>query len=233
MVNTGPLVDMFIEGAPVSANRMWRRARQGHLYISPEAVAWELAVKSQIAIAGIDRKAVQAARHPLRVVCEFNRVRGDADNYLKPVLDGLKYGLQIDDRFFRPVESHVVADRSQPKGVRVLIYAAATPNPEPTPEEQPRWTPPGRIRVADLVEPETRAGLRERFAPHITLLEMFAPAAHVRVELALRYGAVVALFPPSTRGGEHADSEWGTFLPLAQARELRDALVAVLAGVEE
>lgn len=208
-MNNSLLIDMFIEGAPVSTNRMWRRARQGHLYLSDEGATWEMAVKSQVSIERIDRKVAQAAARPLRVVCEFNRVRGDADNYLKPVLDGLKYGLQIDDKHFSPVESRVVRDRTRPQGVRVFVYAAQL-------ESDGAWQPhaPGSLRARELVDDGALARVSA------------APVERVTIWPAVDYGCVVVMLPPNplaANGGE----ELGLFVPLEHARQLRDGLNAL------
>lgn len=213
------LFEIFIEGTPVSMNRMWRRAKQGHLYLNPAAADWELAVKSQISVAGINVKRVQAAPRPLRVVCEFNRIRGDADNYLKPVLDGLKYGVRIDDREFSPVESHVVQDRSRPQGVRVTVFASQViaqcldqQHDCMTLTQMPALIQPGSLRASDLMD--------------VSILEAklakYAPGESVRVSPATDYGAIFVMFPQSPLNVD--GQEWGAFVSLEQARQLRDLL---------
>ena len=234
-----------IDGAPTSVNRMYRRGRRGQVFLSDEAAAWEMTLLAQVR-ADTDWQAFHAAweregRPRVAVEITLWGVRGDVDNYAKATLDGLKIALGIDDRHFSPVRMlrGDVRRTGYQQRYRGATIRVALPPSLPLPRSE--WStapalpatqilpalPPGRMRAADLVEPETLARVRER---------LFPPVEHVQVHRAEGYGALVLLFPPSPLAEQGRDSEWGTFLPLQQARELRDALVAALgsgAGVEE
>jgi len=223
-----------VRGAPCSANRMWKRARAGHLYLSDAASAWEMAVatdvRTQIDTHRLKCWWIEAGQPQLRVSVTFYGVRGDIDNYLKTTLDGLKHALGIDDKFYSPIEAHLGeqlrADGSrQPQGARIEITGetmVATPTPAPDPDDDPdddlppaATTQPGSVwdeaigwRPADLVDDDVLAKLR-------------TPVSHVSIMDADRYDAIFVLFPglADTQHGE-----WGAFITHQEARELRELL---------
>lgn len=221
----------MVRGKPCSANRLWTRAKQGHLYLSDAAAAWEVAVAADVreqmnttALLALWRAA---GRPNLAVALTFYGVRGDVDNYSKATLDGLKQAIQIDDRSYAPVSLHRgerkrANGRIQPPGARIEItipmppVALITPvEPEAaiTVEETPFTPPaPGSLRVIDLVDPDV-------------LARLLPPVNEVGVWNLTDYDCVSFAFPPAPQAG-HAD-EWGALLPLAQARQLRDALNAL------
>lgn len=216
-----------VAGQPCSANRMWRRGRQGHLYLTDAASAWELAivadVRQQLDWQRLRATWQDAGQPPLAVDLTFYGVRGDLDNYAKCSLDGLKHALGIDDRHFAPITLHLgerlrANGQRQPPGARIEIRFAAPEQPEQPEQPATSGEPPhaaGSLRVRDLLDD----AVIERLLP---------PVTHVRVYPAFSYGGIAMLFPPSPLNAD--DGEWGTFLPLAQARELRDALDGVLAN---
>lgn len=116
-----PLVSVFVPGKPVSTNRLYGTARGStRRFLTPAAVDWRTAVWA----ASVPLRTVcQAAAWPLRIRCTFYGVRGDADNYLKSTLDGVKLGILVDDRHYNPVEAHVRAADMRGQGCQIDIYA--------------------------------------------------------------------------------------------------------------
>lgn len=235
-----------VAGKPCSTNRMWQRARQGHVYLADAAAAWELAV-----VADVRRQMDTHALHKLwradgerhiAVCITFYGVRGDVDNYGKTTLDGLKKAIGIDDRYFAPVCLHLgerkrANGKLQPPGARIEItlsaqeaqegHAPHAPIPLPTPDDEPPDLPPAATqaqtdeptsvedgdgwRLVDLVDEELQTRLRQ-------------PVRRVTIWPADTYDSIVVMFPPS----DQADSaEWGAFIPLEHARQLRDLLNAL------
>lgn len=90
---------------PVSVNQMYGYRRRGR-YIKPEyatwieAAGWELRRQRPRPIAG-----------PYKVLISLPKIRGDADNRCKGVLDLLvKHGLTPDDRHCRHVSATIIPD---------------------------------------------------------------------------------------------------------------------------
>jgi Holliday junction resolvase RusA-like endonuclease len=225
-----------VRGAPCSANRMWKRAKQGHLYLSDAASAWEMAVatdvRTQMDTRRLKRWWVEAGQPQLRVSVTFYGVRGDIDNYLKTTLDGLKHAIGIDDKYYSPIEAHLGeklrADGSrQPQGARIEITGASAVGPEivsdpasdpdddpdddlpPAATQQPGsvWDEAIGWRAADLVDDDVLAKLR-------------TPVTHVSVLPTDRYDAIFLMVP----GLADNHGEWGAFLTHQEARELRELL---------
>lgn len=127
-VDTSPLVRFTVYERPVSVNAALRKAPRGHLYQTPQArsyvdsVQWEcLLWRAEqgyglgLPFPGLERGA--------RVRLTVWGVRGDADNYAKLSLDGLKGGLHVDDRHFTDVQCLKI--RSKPgmaPGVRIEVW---------------------------------------------------------------------------------------------------------------
>lgn len=117
-----PLVSVFVPGKPVSVNRMYGTGSGGkRRFLTPTAINWRNAVW---AASVPPRDICRTAPMPLRIRCTFYGVRGDADNYLKATLDGLKLGILVDDKHFNPVEAHIIAGGEQ--GCHIEIFAAET-----------------------------------------------------------------------------------------------------------
>lgn len=122
-----PLLTIHVEGKPCSVNRMYKPGRRGGKYLAPEAKSWEEAVwaAATFDVYGYMVTHRNVPIHPaLRVVCTFYGVRGDADNYLKTTLDGLKLAIHVDDRYYTTVEARKSSDRTQPQGALIEVYAA-------------------------------------------------------------------------------------------------------------
>lgn len=210
-------------GRPCSANRMHLHVR-GRVVLSQAAQDWESSVWTD-AKAQLDIPAVVAAwqashQAPIAVDITFHGVRGDVDNYAKTTLDGLKLALGIDDAHFSPVHLHRGAQgRGVKPGADIILTLVDPQDPEEDEDEADELPTAARgsLRMHDLLSAEAIAHIEEVVAPPITQVMVYA---------ARDYGAVVLLFPPSPLA-EHADGEWGTFLPLEQARQLRRALNAL------
>jgi Holliday junction resolvase RusA-like endonuclease len=115
-------LSVWVDGRPVSVNAMYGALPRGGRYLRSDARAWRdlvwLAFRMQ-------PHRFRPEQLPLRVHCVFHGVRGDADNYLKLTLDGLKCALDVDDRCFSPVTAEVVRSRSDGQGARIEVCAYA------------------------------------------------------------------------------------------------------------
>lgn len=112
-------ISLFVRGQPVSTNVMYRLRRKGRgagvLYLSGDALRWEQTVKAEM-LSALGSRQMQP---PLVVSYRFCGVRGDVDNYLKPVNDGLKRALHVDDRHFQI--GSAIAEREGIPGVWLTI----------------------------------------------------------------------------------------------------------------
>ncbi len=134
------LCDIWVAGHPISVNAAYghRRAQTGApvgAYLTRAARDWRTAVASA---ALLYRQAISAdvrfhltsssprfRTQTLQVMCEVVGVRGDVDNYLKLALDGLKQGLQIDDRYISYASAtRGSPTRAQPQGMRLTVLIA-------------------------------------------------------------------------------------------------------------
>jgi Holliday junction resolvase RusA-like endonuclease len=159
------LCDFWVAGHPVSVNAAYghRRAQAG-AYLTRAARDWRTAVATE---AMLHRQAITAEARfhitsiypryrtqTLHVACEVIGVRGDVDNYLKLALDGLKQGLQIDDRYISV--AHVTRVKRTPhtpqgmtQGMRFTVWLANLS------DSQPAITPPSTDVMTSPVSTET------------------------------------------------------------------------------
>jgi len=242
-----PIARVAIEGRPVSANRIWRiagrdtKSGKRQMYLTDAAAAWEMAVIADT-VSQVDTRVIARASK-LRIRCVFYGVRGDADNYLKATLDGLKRALKIDDREFAEVSSSVHEGKHKP-GARIEIYGDLPPEPEPDPDATQQlpalapvtatWVAPAVAVAAERVE-EIAAATKPAHAPHslrardlvdeTVLPRFYQPVSAVTIHPTPAYGGLFFLIPASAALGTQ---EWGAFLGWAHARELRDRLTEVL-----
>ncbi|HLL79836.1 MAG TPA: RusA family crossover junction endodeoxyribonuclease [Ktedonobacteraceae bacterium] len=93
---TAPLT-FFVSGQPISVNHMYGKRRDGTLYLTRAAKAWKDAVGWRLYGAMPNR--ARPWTHPV-ISYRFTGVKGDVDNYLKLVNDGIKHTLNCDDRYF-------------------------------------------------------------------------------------------------------------------------------------
>jgi len=114
-----------VVGNPVSVNAMYKRRMSGQVYVVPEAFTWKQAVWATVLQHSPQPCVCHALIPPLRVDVTFYGVRGDADNYLKATLDGLKLALRIDDKHFTTVTAHVVRATKEPRGCLIEVTSAA------------------------------------------------------------------------------------------------------------
>lgn len=127
------LAEIRVEGRPVSANRMWRLGKQRKPYLTDEAAAWEMSIIADTVTQADSLKAQVKRVRNLRIHCEFYGVKGDADNYLKATLDGLKAALGIDDREFATVSSsRRPAGANKWHGCVIQVYGVMIEETKPT-----------------------------------------------------------------------------------------------------
>jgi Holliday junction resolvase RusA-like endonuclease len=128
------LLSVRVSGFPCTANqRLGRRKRsaygtppkKGDAYLTKKAKDWMGAVEQeawlQLALLHNQKERLPIGRN-LRVACTFVGVTGDADNYLKVTLDGLAAGLQVNDRYFNPVQAERQTANGRPRGAIIDVY---------------------------------------------------------------------------------------------------------------
>lgn len=118
-----PVLSVFVAGKPVSVNRQYGQRRTGGRYLTPAAKAWIQSVWVETLMERhLTGWAAPTPRRNLQVTCTFYGVRGDADNYLKATLDGLKIGLTVDDRYFSPVTAMKMAKGYAGQGCLIEVW---------------------------------------------------------------------------------------------------------------
>lgn len=149
-----PSLVIRVKGEPVSANSAYANAKPGKpiprigrdgrvryvqpvpRYLTRAAQGWRDQVAQETRLAMVlARQHPNRMRRPFHVVCTFYGSRADADNLLKMAIDGVKIGLQIDDRYFAHIEARSGGREGGEiaKGVRIEVYEAPVPsgNDEP------------------------------------------------------------------------------------------------------
>lgn len=118
-------LSLWVEGTPVSVNLAYGVRGRGGKYLKPEAQSWRDLVWAAFR-SHPDAQRFTPDQLPLRVHCTFYGVRGDADNYSKLAVDGIKLALGIDDRFFSPITCEVARKRASggKQGARIEVWAA-------------------------------------------------------------------------------------------------------------
>ncbi len=115
-----PSLTIEVAGVPITDNHMY--GRQGaRTWLLPDAVAWRDAVTyaARHASRGLDLGAWPL---PLAVAVTVRAPRGDAANFLKLTLDGLKVGLGVDDAHYNPVAVQLVTTRARSRmGASITI----------------------------------------------------------------------------------------------------------------
>ncbi len=103
-----PLLRVFVPGMPLSANHAYikRKHASGQnkrdRLLNPYALAWRDAIATMVS----PWKFPESAPRPtLSVDCVFIGGRADVDNLLKLALDGVKFGLAVDDRYVQRVSA--------------------------------------------------------------------------------------------------------------------------------
>lgn len=118
---TPPLAIITVRGHPVSVNEMYGSRARGGRYLTPEARCWKYCVRDEAAFAWRSLRDRVFVAHSLRIHVNIFGWRGDADNVLKLVLDGLKEGILIDDRHYNHVEA-VKDVRKGFRGVEIRVW---------------------------------------------------------------------------------------------------------------
>ena len=124
-----PNLCIRIPGRPVSVNAMYKPNARGGKYLTLAALAWrEMMCYKSREITHKFRWAIAQGylSIPLQVRCTFYGMRpnADADNLLKCTLDGLKLGLDIDDKHFAQVTAIKASDKRYPDGAVIEIWAS-------------------------------------------------------------------------------------------------------------
>ena len=129
-----PLLRVFVAGNPISANHMYNARGYGAARrLTAEAVAW----RDAVAVAAMPwRFAESAARPTLGISCRFIAARADVDNLLKLVVDGVKLGLAVDDRYVTRVCAEKVRGTIAERGA--WIEVTQLPDMKPARSTQPQ-----------------------------------------------------------------------------------------------
>lgn len=92
-----PLLRVWVAGNPISSNHSYGARGYGAARrLTPEARAWREAVATSV----MPWRIAESAPRPLLALqCTFVGGRADLDNMLKLLIDGVKLGLAVDDRF--------------------------------------------------------------------------------------------------------------------------------------
>ena len=123
-----PDIRIRVPGKPVSVNSMYANNARGGKRLTLAALAWEsITCYKAREVTHKFRWAIKNGliTLPLRVTCRFygTRKNADADNLLKATLDGLKQGLDIDDKHFHSVTA--IKDSGQyTDGAVIEIWAS-------------------------------------------------------------------------------------------------------------
>lgn len=114
-------MNVWVEGKPVSVNSAYGNRRGGGRYLTDAAQTWKMFVWAAFKM---QPHTFAPDQRPLAIHCVFYGVRGDADNYLKLTLDGIKTALGVDDQYFSPVTAEVVRGRTHGQGARIEVRAS-------------------------------------------------------------------------------------------------------------
>ncbi len=99
-----PVLSFFVLGRPVTTNHLHKPGRGTQRYNAPETREWIKCVWVETLMERhLSGWEPPTPARKLAITCTFYGVRGDADNYAKCTLDGLKIGLGLDDKWFNPV----------------------------------------------------------------------------------------------------------------------------------
>ncbi len=112
-----PVLAFFVKGRPVLggsqperwrsisvSNHLHKPGRGTRRYNAPETREWIKCVWVETLMERhLSGWEPPKPARKLAITCTFYGVRGDADNYAKSTLDGLKIGLGLDDKWFNPV----------------------------------------------------------------------------------------------------------------------------------
>ena len=96
------MLSVFVPGKPVSINMAYGAGRQSgnRRYLTTEALAW----RDSVSYITMQKLGTMGRPHgEIEVHCTFRGTHADADNLGKLTIDGLKYALHLDDRFFNPI----------------------------------------------------------------------------------------------------------------------------------
>lgn len=109
---------------PPSTNQIWRARRNGRggkpgFYLDPKYVAWKLECDGCYWASALRVREPLEGAFRLTVTLDRDRMRGDADNRIKPVQDWLqRAGIVLNDNQIKDVRAHW---GTAPKGCRILL----------------------------------------------------------------------------------------------------------------
>ena len=112
-----------ILGAPVSANRLYRVGRDGRVYKSAVARAWQATVGWEAKAAGVLMVESGPVSVTIRYYHQYDR-HADSDNICKCLLDALRGIAYIDDAQVSGVVVTTKRDRENPR-IEITIEEAA------------------------------------------------------------------------------------------------------------
>ena len=109
----GPIT-FTVFGNPVSQNAMYRRAKQGKMFMSNEGVAWKKGVAACAALAMNGRPIIEG---PVTVRYRFyyGSLRSDVDASLKGTQDALQGVVIADDKQIQTIVVEKKLDREKPR----------------------------------------------------------------------------------------------------------------------
>lgn len=107
---------------PPSLNRLWRKARAGHIYKNPKVAAWEKEFWHAIfLLSARGRPAMITGPFDAEILI-YSKRRRDADNNAKALLDACEHlGIISNDRNARRVIQEIVSKDRAPLGCRLTI----------------------------------------------------------------------------------------------------------------
>ncbi len=120
------LFSVFVAGKPVSVNVMYGHAGRRH-YLTRAAREWE----DSVAYTTLPWRLSEREKTPppqLVIFLTFYgmRANSDVDNLCKATFDGLKVGLNLDDRYFISVSAwrgqNVTGDLRHSQGAQITVY---------------------------------------------------------------------------------------------------------------
>jgi len=113
-------VRFTVLGRPVPKKRprLGIRGRKAYIYTPPETKTYEQLIKL------VSRKAVRRPlTGPLSVKMKVfvKKQKGDLDNIIKTVLDGMNMAVYVDDSQIRKIDAEMIADENTEERVEVEV----------------------------------------------------------------------------------------------------------------
>ena len=117
-IQSGPVsrapVCFTVHGNPVSQNAMYRRSKQGRMFMTDEGVAWKTGVASCAALAMNGRPVIEG-HVTVRYRFYFSSLRPDIDGPLKRTQDALQGVVIGNDKQIQMIVVEKKLDREKPR----------------------------------------------------------------------------------------------------------------------